>query len=580
LWFYGRGAGGSSVTGGVFYTGDRYPQAYQGAYFFGDYSGLRMWTMQFDASGQITRAPESGGFGTSVGRPVKFNTGPNGDVVFADIGTGKLNRLSYVPGNRPPTAVATTTTDPATLTVTFDGGRSYDLDGDPLTYEWTFGDGTTGSGMSVTHTYAAGVDTATARLTVSDPAGATGSMDIAVAPANYQPQLTLTAPGPGQTFAVGDTVSASATATDAEDGPLTVQWATTLVHCRETVCHNHPGQTSTGPSYAELFANHEDDTRMQVTASATDSHGVTTSQAFEALPRLRTLTLNSTVPATMTIGSTQRNVASVIANATTSFSAATTATDGVATFDRWSDAGAQLRTAFTMPDADVTLTATYLTPIDRRFTTDAALRALIGPATSGEQGSATLRWRDHANGARLYWTPSAGVHEVHGAILGNFLGNGGHAVFGVPTTDERTAPDGIGKYNHFTGTAPTGTASIYWSPSTGAHEVHGAIRTVWAATGWEQGLGYPLTNETVTPDGVGRYNHFSNGGSIYWSPSTGAHEVYGAIRQRWAALGWELSYLGYPTSGEFSISGGRRSNFQYGYITWSSTTGQVTDRRY
>src|SRR5262249_57402065 len=115
------------------------------------------------------------------------------------IGTGKLNRLSYVPGNRPPTAVATTTTDPATLTVTFDGGRSYDLDGDPLTYEWTFGDGTTGSGMSVTHTYAAGVDTATARLTVSDPAGAAGSQDIPGAPAHDQPQLPPTRPRPGQT---------------------------------------------------------------------------------------------------------------------------------------------------------------------------------------------------------------------------------------------------------------------------------------------------------------------------------------------------------------------------------------------
>jgi glucose/arabinose dehydrogenase len=633
LWVYGRG-GGSSVTGGIFYTGDRYPVAYRGAYFFGDYTSLRIWTMQFDASGRITRAPESGGFGTSVGRPVKFATGPNGDVVFADIGTGKLKRLSYAPGNRPPTAVATTSTDPATRTVTFNGGRSYDLDGDPLTYAWSFGDGTTGSGVTTTHTYAAGVQTATARLTVRDPAGATGSVDIAVAPGNYQPQLSLTAPGPAQTFAVGDTVSASATATDTEDGPLTVQWATTLVHCRDTVCHDHPGQASTGPSYAEPFTNHEDDTRMEVTASATDSQGVTTSQTFQARPRLRTLTLNSTLPATMTIGSTQRNTASVIANATTSFAAATPAADGVATFERWSDGGPQLRTAFTMPDADVTLTATYLTPIDRRYTTDAALRALIGPPTSGEQGSATLRWRSHANTARLYWTPTAGVHETHGAILGNFLANRAHTRLGAPTTDERTTPDGTGRYNHFTGTATTGTASIYWTPATGAHEVHGsirvmwaatgwerflgypltdetvtpdgigrynhfsnggsiywthptgahevhgAIRVVWAATGWERGLGYPLTNETVTPDRIGRYNHFSNGGSIYWTPATGAHEVYGAIRQRWAALGWELSYLGYPTTGEFSIPGGRRSNFQHGYITWNSTTGQVIDRRY
>jgi glucose/arabinose dehydrogenase len=633
LWVYGRAAG-SSVTGGVFYTGDRYPLAYRGAYFFGDYTSLRIWTMQFNASGQITRAPESGGFGTSIGRPVKFNNGPNGDVVFADIGTGKLNRLSYTPGNRPPTALATTTTNPATRTVTFDAERSYDLDGDPLTYSWSFGDGTTGSGVRVTHAYAAGVETATARLTVRDPAGATDTMDVTVAPGNHQPQLSLTAPGPEQTFAVGDTVQATATATDVEDGPLTVQWATTLVHCRDTVCHDHPGQTSTGTSYAEPFTNHEDETRMEVTASATDSRGVTTSQIFEAKPRLRTLTLKSTVPATMTIGSAQRNVASVIANATTSFAAVTTASDGVATFERWSDGGARQRTAFTMPDADVTLTATYLTPIQRRFATDAALRSLIGPATSGEQGSATLRWRDHANYARLYWTPSAGVHEVHGAIFGTFLTNGGHVRFGAPTTDESWAPDGVGRYNHFTGTAGTGPASvywtpstgahlvyggirvvwahhgweqglgypvtdetstpdgvgrynhfsrggsIYWTPSTGAHEVHGAIRGVWANTGWERGLGYPLTDETGTPDGVGRYNHFSKGGSIYWTPSTGAHETFGAIRTRWAALGWERSYLGYPTSGEFSIPGGRRSNFQYGFITWNATTGQVIDRRY
>src|SRR5262249_26748570 len=222
--------------------------------------GQRIWTMQFNASGQITTAPEPGGFGTSIGRPVKFNTGPNGDVVFADIATGKLNRLSYTPGNRPPTAQATTTTDPATRTVTFDAQHSYDLDGDPLTYTWSFGDGTTGSGVNVTHTYAAGLEAATPQLTVSDPPGATDTVDIAVAPANYQPQLSLTAPGPERTFAVGDTVQASATATDVEDGQLTVQWATTLVHCRETVCHDHPGQVSTGPDYAEPFINHEDDT--------------------------------------------------------------------------------------------------------------------------------------------------------------------------------------------------------------------------------------------------------------------------------------------------------------------------------
>src|SRR6202012_2078020 len=92
--------------------------------------------------------------------------------------------------------------------------------------------------------------------------------------------------------------------------------------------------------------------------------------------------------------------------------------------------------------------------------------------------------------------------------------------------------------------------SIFWTPQTGAHEVHGDIRVKWAQLGGTRGfLGYPITDETGTPDGRGRYNHFQ-GGSIYSTPFTGAHEVHGAIRQKWAALGWEHSTLGYPISDE------------------------------
>ena len=58
----------------------------------------------------------------------------------------------------------------------------------------------------------------------------------------------------------------------------------------------------------------------------------------------------------------------------------------------------------------------------------------------------------------------------------------------------------------------------------------------------DYGLGYPVTDESGTPDHVGRFNHFE-GGSIYWTPQTGAHEVHGAIRALWASLGWERSGL-------------------------------------
>lgn len=103
------------------------------------------------------------------------------------------------------------------------------------------------------------------------------------------------------------------------------------------------------------------------------------------------------------------------------------------------------------------------------------------------------------------------------------------------------------------------------------YEVHGAIRDKWTELGGtESFLGYPLTDETVTPDGTGRYNHFQ-GGSIYWTSQTGAHEVHGAIRDKWAKLGWEKSYLGYPISDEKSTSDGkgRYSEFQGGTLYWT-----------
>jgi uncharacterized protein with LGFP repeats len=56
--------------------------------------------------------------------------------------------------------------------------------------------------------------------------------------------------------------------------------------------------------------------------------------------------------------------------------------------------------------------------------------------------------------------------------------------------------------------------------------------------------------------------------------------VTGGIRTRWRALGAERSYLGFPSSDEFSTSTGTRQNYQRGYIAWNRTTGRIVDRRY
>lgn len=212
-------------------------------------------------------------------------------------------------------------------------------------------------------------------------------------------------------------------------------------------------------------------------------------------------------------------------------------------------------------------------------------QALGGNATVGPAYSVETDWpgggraTDFDSGAStIAWRSDFGAHWVLGAIHQTFVRLGGQGKLGYPVTDETGTPDGVGRYNHF-----SKDSSVYWTPKTGAHAVYGAIRQTWSATGWETGpVGYPTTDETGTPDGIGRYNHFngSGGASIYWTPSTGAHAIYGAIRGLWSSMGWELSWLGYPTSNEYSVPEGRRNDFQNGYIVWNASTGVATPYRY
>ncbi len=168
--------------------------------------------------------------------------------------------------------------------------------------------------------------------------------------------------------------------------------------------------------------------------------------------------------------------------------------------------------------------------------------------------------------------PAAPAPCVFGAIGARWASLGGAGGFlGRPVTCELPTPVRPGRYNHFQG------GSIYWSAPTGAWEVHGLIRDAWARAGWESSpVGFPVTNERRTPTRPGAFNHFQ-AGSVYWSPATGAHLVHGAIRQLWSSLGWETSSLGFPTSGETGVAGTnwRRQTFQGGVITWSPTAGAV-----
>lgn len=92
--------------------------------------------------------------------------------------------------NLPPVAAFTITS--SELMIELDGSTSSDIDGTIADYHWDFGDGTSGSGVSATHTFAA-AGTYTVKLTVTDDKGASGDVIRTVTVSEVEDPVELVA---------------------------------------------------------------------------------------------------------------------------------------------------------------------------------------------------------------------------------------------------------------------------------------------------------------------------------------------------------------------------------------------------
>lgn len=196
-----------------------------------------------------------------------------------------------------------------------------------------------------------------------------------------------------------------------------------------------------------------------------------------------------------------------------------------------------------------------------------ALGAAVGPEVSGLKDGGSFQ--NFQNGALIY-SPASGARVSTGAIRNTWASMGFEGGrMGYPVSDEVGGLRNGGVFQNYQGGA------IIWSPKTGAQISVGAIRNKWAETGFENGgLGYPVTGEIGGLRNGGVFQNFE-GGSVLWSPSTGAHISVGGIRTVWAATGYESGRLGYPVTDEVGglRNGGVYQNYEGGAIIWSPATG-------
>jgi PKD repeat protein/archaellum component FlaF (FlaF/FlaG flagellin family) len=162
--------------------------------------------------------------------------------------------------NRPPVASFTETAETVNTDepITFDASDSSDPDGSIVNYSWDFGDGATGTGVSVQHAYSQ-EGTYTVTLTVTDDDGATDTTSATKTVLNRIPIASFTESA--ETVSIGETIHFNASESYDPDGTIvSYSW------------DFGDGNTATG---FEVDHAYEDDGIYTVTLTVIDDDGAT-----------------------------------------------------------------------------------------------------------------------------------------------------------------------------------------------------------------------------------------------------------------------------------------------------------------
>ena len=248
----GPNFGGNASTGGVWYTATDFPQEYQNTYFAGDYGQQWIRNFKFDANDQPVSVSD---FNNTAGAVVFLATNPvDGALYYVTWApNNRVIKVTYQPtGNQPPDAVASSDIryGASPLAVQFTGSNSTDPNGDPLSYQWDFGDGspivTTANPQHTFGGTPGTPDSYTVTLRVADPLGESDATTLLISVNNTPPAVDILTPPDGTLYSISTTTEYDLTAAvvDAEQGPgqYSCAWQTILHHNTHT--HDKPVDTS------------------------------------------------------------------------------------------------------------------------------------------------------------------------------------------------------------------------------------------------------------------------------------------------------------------------------------------------
>ena len=362
---------GCAITGGAFYNpqANQFPASYVGKYFFADLCGG--WIRVLDVN---TRQATT--FATGANMPVDIDVHSDGSMYYLQRGDGTVRRVTSA------VAAPTITDHPDNVTVSTGQSATFNVSasgGGTLSYQWqrrnsgssTFNNISGATSISYTINSTTGTDNGAAfRAVVTNSSGsATSNAATLTVETNAEPTATITAPAPLTTFAHGQTFNYSGTGTDPEDGNLppsaftwTVDYYTNGV--QRPFIPPTSGQTSGSFTIPTTSPYTGTDVLYRIWLTVRDSGGRTHTTSRDLIPRISTVTLNTSAPGLqlrldgqpVSVPHTFQGVVGL----TRGLEAPSPQSAGGSSYEfvSWSDGGAQTHNIAT-PASNTTYTATY-----------------------------------------------------------------------------------------------------------------------------------------------------------------------------------------------------------------------------